>query len=332
MKILCISDPTTHPEEDSTVELYNLFADHDDFEMFHLPASGVSDSEQIMVARLESALPYSEFLTLDAKANSKMSYEDFDLAFIRADKPYPDCFLENLSQHESALPFVNSPTGMLECDDNAFLSSIANDFLPAHCFSRDTEEVTNFLETHSYQVVAKRNSGYGGKWVYKISTQGNQYQVDSISDGTKVFSSPKAVLEYLFSLDNEPYMFQEFLNNVHLGDKRVLVVDGEIYGAYLRKASEDGWINNMTTGGNATRSEIEPFEQKVVEATWPHFQNHGIRTLGYDFLTGNNGQPILSEVNAASIGGYGRLEKLSGTTVYRKLLSQLLNERTCTSS
>jgi hypothetical protein len=64
-----------------------------------------------------------------------------------------------------------------------------------------------------------------------------------------------------------------------------------------------------------------------VEQTCQHFHERGIATLGYDFLIGNDGLPVLSEINAGNVGGYAHLDRVSDAGAVKKLISWILTLR-----
>jgi glutathione synthase len=172
----------------------------------------------------------------------------------------------------------------------------------------------------------KKNSSYGGKGVSRIWNNASVWLLEHSNGEKRSFSTPELLLETLFSEDSDPYEFVRFLKNVTHGDKRVIVVDGKILGGYLRCSSTGGWIQNITAGGTAHAAEVSEHEENVVAATWPEYACRGVRTLGYDFLLDDDGLTwILSEINAGNIGGYGRLEQLSGKPIYDQLFECLSN-------
>lgn len=323
MKLLCITDPTTHPEFDTTVELYNRLAEREDFSLFHTPADGINPSGRLRVCEVAAPIPYDKFLQLDQAARETAAIGDFDLVFSRADKPFPPDYLENLALFEKQVEFVNRPSGIIKVSQKDFFYRRVQGFTADWILTRDYDEVKQFFEKHG-EIVAKKSFSYGGRGVFRIRREGSSFGSDNINEGQKSYDSLEELVSYLFSLSEEPFEFVEFLTNSSAGDKRVLVVGGEILGAYLRKAASGSWVHNITSGGTHHRAELEEWEQHVVQKTWPEYEREGVNTLGYDFLQGDDGRWMLSEINAGNIGGYGRLEELSGKEVYAGLFEWLI--------
>lgn len=324
MKLLCITDPLTHPENDTTVVLYNRLAEDPRFELHHLGVSQVDMEDAIPAIRITAPLTFHDFRALANQPARVSRYGDFDLVYSRADKPYPPTFLSGLIKQENRVRFVARPSSVLACDVRTFYRAHAAAFLPPGLVTRSILEASEFIRATG-TVVAKRNRSYGGKAISRIWRQDTDYCLQHGNSDSVRANTVEALLESLFAADPEPYEFVRYLVNVTEGDKRILVVDAEIYGAFLRKAPEGSWINNITSGGTALAAQVTPGERMVIEATCGAYHERGLFTLGYDFLMNDSGDWTLSEINASgNIGGYNFLEQTSGTPVFPRHLDWLL--------
>ena len=323
MKLLCITDPLTHPPFDTTVELYNRLAADPRFELFHLDAHRFGTGSALPVTRVSRPLAFAEFLALAEWPTIPAAFAEFDLVISRTDKPYPPGHLEALIRHENDTRFVARPSSVRDCDDRVFCRSVAARFMPPGILTRSREEAGEFIRSHG-KVVAKRNRSYGGKGVAKLWCEGIRWLVEHPRGVRREHDTLEGLLEPLFASDPEPFEFVRYLERVTAGDKRVLVVDGEIYGGFLRVATDGGWINNLTSGGAAHPAAVTPREEAIVLATCRRYHERGLYALGYDFLLGDSGEWTLSEINASgNIAGYGELERTSGLPVYRRFLDWL---------
>ena len=116
-----------------------------------------------------------------------------------------------------------------------------------------------------------------------------------------------------------------YLSRVNQGDKRIVVVDGEIYGAFLRRSKTGHWVNNVSGDGECVLAEISDFEKDAIADTMGAYQERGLHTLGYDFLQDDNGIWRISEINARNIGGFARLEELTQTPVMECFIDWLIS-------
>lgn len=316
IKILCITDPSTHPPFDTTVELYCRLAADPRFSLYHTDPNAIAEcrgrnSNSVRARGADSVQTYGDFAALSVNDTHSLPITEFDLIFHRADRPFPQNYLEQLSAWEKSAPMVNSPSGILKAGNRQFVALNFGQFMPTHVVTRDPIAVESFI-MQQRDVIAKQNSSYGGKGISRILAKKDSFQLLRSSGARSEFESVHELLHLLFSEDSEPFEFVRFLRNVVYGDKRVLVIDGEIIGAYLRLSQDSGWINNISQGGRCERCAVGESEQNCVAATWPLYATLGIRTLGYDFLMNDDSNWILSEVNAGNVGGYNRLQGLYG--------------------
>ena len=108
------------------------------------------------------------------------------------------------------------------------------------------------------------------------------------------------------------------MKNVGQGDKRIVVINGEIVGSALRLPPKGGWICNSSQGGNAHYAKADEREQWIVEQLNQALLPRGIAMYGVDTLVDDDGQRILSEVNTLSIGGVKQMAALSGKPLVKK--------------
>ena len=63
-------------------------------------------------------------------------------------------------------------------------------------------------------------------------------------------------MKIFLELNNEPFIIQQFIPKVKEGDKRIILIDGEIAGA-INRLPQDGEIrSNMHVGGLPAKTEI----------------------------------------------------------------------------
>jgi glutathione synthase/RimK-type ligase-like ATP-grasp enzyme len=325
VRLLCITDPLTHTAGDATVALYNRLAEDRRFEFYHLEVSRVASDSELPVLRMTARRSFQEFRALAEHPTEPARFTDFDLVFSRADKPYPPAFLPTLIRHEGDTRFVARPSSVLECDVRTFYRSRLAHLLPPGLITRSIADACAFIRATGI-VVAKRNRSYGGKGVARIRPEGASWALDRGAGDTRSLACLEDLVDSLFASDSEPFEFVRYLPNVTAGDRRVLVVEGEIYGAILRVASDGSWINNLTSGGKALPAEVTESDREVIEESYGMYHERGLYTLGYDFLQDDAGRWTLSEINASgNIGGYRSLEETSGLPVFDRLLDWLLD-------
>ena len=253
-----------------------------------------------------------------------VNLENIDLVFCRTLKPFPPSYLDELGQWETWTKFVNSPTQKQKQLKSEFLLQVAADYIPDTLVTRDPAIALAFLEQFQ-TIVAKQANSTGGKGVFKIWYETGSFKVDNVVRGTQTYDSFGAVMQSLQSGQTEPLQFCRFLQRIDAGDKRVVVVDGEIYGSYLRRSKRGHWVNNVSVDGECTLAKVSAIEREAIERTVPHYQALGLHTLGYDFLLDDDGTWRISEINVGNIGGFARLELLTGNPVMARLINWLID-------
>ncbi len=327
MKLLSICDPTRYssPPLDVPTFYQRLSADPR-VEFFHLPTPTVFAGQLPTVAAVPSsgALTYSEFLALGDRPPVNLSLEDIDVVFCRTLKPFPPGYLDRLSDWETWTRFVNSPSHKRQQLKSDFLLHVADGYIPETIVTADTISALAFFEQFQ-TIVAKQANSTGGKGVFKIWYEGGNFHVDNAVAGKRTFPDFAAVMVYLQTGQTEPLQFCRFLQRTDAGDKRVVVVDGEIYGSYLRRSKRGHWVNNVSIDGECTLADISAEEVEAIQQTVKHYQALGLHTLGYDFLMDDDGTWRISEINAGNIGGFARLELLTGQPVMSRFTDWLID-------
>ena len=102
-----------------------------------------------------------------------------------------------------------------------------------------------------------------------------------------------------------------YLKNVSQGDRRILIVGGEILGASLRLPRQGSWLCNVSQGGKLVANTPIDEEHKIIEMISPNLLDKGILLFGADTLVNDEGERVLSEINTISIGGFPQAETLT---------------------
>ena len=326
---LIISNPQSYCDRSGDVPIfYRYLAQDTRINLFHLNTNQVLaneiNSDITWVTEVQGDLSYEQFLKLNKCQRKPYFLKQFDLAFCRTLKPFPNSYLERLSNWEQYLLFVNSPSYKQEQITADFLLKIAQDWIPETIVTRDEQTVFAFWSKHQ-TIIAKQANSCGGRGVYKIWYENNLFQIDNFNQGQYSFDKFAQVINYLKAKTKEPIQFVRYLKQVKQGDKRIVVVDGEIYGAYLRRSQSGHWVNNVSSDGECILAEITDAERQAIAHTVGAYQARGLHTLGYDFLLDDDGVWRISEINAGNIGGFARLEQLTQTPVMPRFVDWLIS-------
>jgi glutathione synthase/RimK-type ligase-like ATP-grasp enzyme len=323
IKVLCITEPSTHPENDATVHFYRELAHRPTFRAFHTSPAEILGGDSPLVTELSGPLPYLEFLTLNEQLTSSLPIDFFDVVIDRADKPLPPDYYRRLSELEGRTQFINRPSAVEYAGSKGALLEFAAGHTVDSLFTRDIAHTASFLQQHG-TVVIKQNYNQGGKGVFKVWQQEGRTFVDHVDSGTTSYDSIEAAIEAVFQSDTDAFLICRFVKNIEAGDKRVIVLDGEVVGAYLRRSLRPGgWLHNTSSGGQPTQTEVSPQEIDIINQTYPKLRARGLFFVGYDFLSDGERGTVLSEINCANLGGLNLARDLGYPHIFDVLFEWL---------
>jgi len=136
--------------------------------------------------------------------------------------------------------------------------------------------------------------GNAGKAVFKISRDG---------------ANLAALIELFNATYREPHVLQLFLPEVAEGDKRIILVDGEVAGGINRRPAKGDIRSNLAAGGTAEASELTETEREICAAMAPELKRRGLLFVGIDVIGGK----WLTEINVTSPTGIVSLDQFNGT-------------------
>ena len=220
---------------------------------------------------------------------------DIDVVWMRQDPPFDLSYitathlLERI-QHETLV--ANDPASVRNAPEKLFVLDYAR-FMPPTMITRSLGATRKFLEQHG-EIVIKPLHGNGGKAIFKIG-----------SDGANLSS----LMEMFNTGYVEPHMVQAFLPSVAAGDKRIVLVDGEVAGALNRIPGEGEIRSNLAVGGTAAKTELTPRELEICAAMGPELKKRGLIFVGIDVIGGE----WLTEINVTSPTGIVAIDRFNGT-------------------
>lgn len=222
---------------------------------------------------------------------------DADVVLMRQDPPFDLGYITAthlLERLEGETLVVNDPRSVRNAPEKVYVLDYAR-FMPPTLITRSAEDVRAFQrDLGTVPVVVKPLHGNGGKAVFKIEADGGNLS---------------ALAELFGQVWPEPFMVQQFLPEVAEGDKRIVLVDGEVLGAINRKPGEGEFRSNLAVGGYAEKSGLTDREAEICAALGPELKARGLIFVGIDVIGGK----WLTEINVTSPTGLVAIEKFDGT-------------------
>lgn len=242
------------------------------------------------------------------------TYDVADVIWLRLPPPADKGFFSALARATSGAAdpvCINHPNGILETGSKSFLHHFPSLTAPVRRLVTP-DDVRSFAAEHP--IVLKPLDEYGGRGLVKI--------MNGIAEAAGRQMPLEEWLEQAEAeIRTERYLGMKYLKNVHLGDKRILVVNGRILGASNRLPAAGEWLCNVARGGTSVAAEVSPEERSMVAEVAPVLLDKGVVIFGVDTLTDDDGRRVLSELNTNSIGGFPQAEMQSG----RPVLQQTIN-------
>lgn len=322
-KILILTDHLTHTKENSFYALTNELQKHSLVDQLDIASRGNTanhdffyalNSYELNVASPTKKIKFKQSGKQFTKHTQTRSLVDYDFIFLRLPRPIPLGFFHFLGRFFDEKHIINRPSGIAETSNKSFLLQVQH-LCPPIKLCRTMTDIQQFQQ--QFPIVLKPLEDYGGKGIVKV-------QDDFIYHGKEMQALFTYEQELQKQFDRGGYLAMRFMKNVGQGDKRVLVVNGNIIGASLRLPPKDSWICNAAQGGSSHQAIADEQEQWIAEELHKILAPKGIGIFGMDTLVDDNGKRILSEVNTLSIGGIKQIQKQSKTPIVKRTADELM--------
>jgi glutathione synthase len=220
---------------------------------------------------------------------------DIDVVLMRQDPPFDLGYITAthlLERIRGQTLVVNDPASVRNAPEKLWVLDFAR-FMPPTTLTRSITVARNFLAKHG-DAVLKPLHGNAGKAVFKIERDG---------------ANLAALMEMFNATYREPHVLQAFVPEISDGDKRIVLVDGEVAGAINRRPGSGEIRSNLAAGGSAEATELTDGEREICAALGPELKRRGLLFVGIDVIGGR----WLTEINVTSPTGIVAIDKFNGT-------------------
>tara|TARA_B100002019_G_scaffold289870_1_gene306396 strand:- start:578 stop:1498 length:921 start_codon:yes stop_codon:yes gene_type:complete len=222
--------------------------------------------------------------------------DEYDIVLMRQDPPFDMSYITAthlLETIQDKTLILNNPFYVRNCPEKIFVNKYMK-YMPHTLITRNISEIIKFRDKHE-KIIIKPLYGNGGANVF-------------YSDGAdRNFGS---IIENFLELNSEPFIIQQFIPKVKEGDKRIILIDGEIAGA-INRLPQDGEIrSNMHVGGLPAKTEITEGDAKICNAISQDLKDFGLFFAGIDIIDN-----LITEINVTSPTGIREILQLSGIDV-----------------
>ena len=221
--------------------------------------------------------------------------KDVDVVLMRQDPPFDLGYITAthlLERIQDETLVINDPAAVRNAPEKVWVLDFAR-FMPPTMLTRSLGASRHFIAEHG-DCVLKPLHGNAGKAVFKIGRDG---------------ANLAALLELFNATYREPHVLQAFVPEVADGDKRIILVDGEVTGAINRKPATGEIRSNLAAGGSAEAAELTETEREICDALKPELKKRGLLFVGIDVIGGR----WLTEINVTSPTGIVAVDRFNGT-------------------
>ena len=237
---------------------------------------------------------------------SVASLAEMDAILMRVDPPVTMdyvslCQLLETAERRGTL-VVNSPRALRSLNEK-LTALVFYDLMPPTLVTNSREKIELFLETYN-EIVIKPIHGMGGAGIFLLGQKDPNRNV---------------ILETL-TAKNQILMAQLFLPEIVDGDRRVLVVHGEVVPHTLaRIPQKDEFRGNLAAGGKGVVMPIQRHELAMAQRIAKWLAKRGVLFAGLDII-GN----YLTEINITSPTCVREIEAESNYGIAHTFLDQLM--------
>ena len=309
MDILFIADPLAgfKTYKDTTYSMMREAARRG-HRLFHTLSAELSVQNGIVYA---AAAPF-EFLGakddhdhvwFEASRPVQTALTEFGAVVMRTDPPFDMQYLYatqllTLAESQGAKVF-NSGQAMRDFNEKLAILNFSQFTAPTLVSTR-AAGVCTFLAEHG-DIIVKPLDGMGGMGIFRL---------------TEKDPNIGSILETLMHLDTRTIMAQRYIPDIVKGDKRVLVIGGEVVPYALARIPQNGETRgNLAAGGRGVAQELSARDREIAETLAPELKRRGILLAGLDIIG-----ECLTEVNVTSPTGFQEISKQKGWDVAARFI------------
>ena len=231
---------------------------------------------------------------------------DFNAVLMRTDPPVDTDYL--LATHllgiaeQNGARVLNKPAALRDFNEKLAILNFPA-YLAPTLVAAQAVEIEAFLIEHG-DIIVKPLTEMGGAGIFRLTT----------ADPNR-----NAILETLTHRARRAIMAQRYLPEIAEGDKRILLIDGEVVPWALARIPQPGETRgNLAAGGTARAQPLSARDREIADAIVPWARAHGIFLAGLDVIG-----ECLTEINVTSPTGFQEITAQTGHDVAAQFVAAL---------
>jgi glutathione synthase len=194
---------------------------------------------------------------------------------------------------------INDPHGLREATEKLYALNFP-EIIPPAIVTSNIDRLKEFMDEQGGEMILKPLEGAGGRGVLYLNRKDRNLN---------------ALLELATIEGTVPVMGQRYLPEIRVGDKRVLVLNGEPIGALLRVPREDDNRANIHAGGTSAPGRITARDREICGVLAEPFRELGLYFVGLDVIGG-----FVTEINVTSPTCVQEINAFDGVRLEAKIV------------
>ncbi len=232
--------------------------------------------------------------------------QQFDAVLMRKDPPFDmeyvySTYLLELAETQGARVF-NRPRAIRDNNEKMAIARFPR-YTPPTLITRQENLIRDFLAEHG-DIILKPLDGMGGASVFRVHANDHNVGV---------------IIEMLTHYGRRTIMAQRYIPEIRDGDKRILVIGGEVVPYSLARIPRQGETRgNLAAGGIGVARELSARDREIATALAPELNAQGLLLVGLDVIG-----DYLTEVNVTSPTCFQEIAEQTGFNVAGMMLDAL---------
>ena len=231
---------------------------------------------------------------------------DFSATLMRKDPPFDLEYVTSTWLLSEAVRggarVYNAPDAIRDHNEKLAIAEFAR-FTAPTLVARAMEDLQRFIAEHR-DVVLKRLDGMGGHGVFRVRHDDPNRNV---------------IVETVSELGSRTVMAQRYIPDITEGDKRVLLIDGQVVPHCLARIPKAGELRgNLAAGARGVAQPVTKRHREIGEALGPVLAKRGLLLVGLDVIGDK-----LTEVNVTSPTCFREIQDQTGFDVSGMFLEAL---------
>ncbi|HVK95243.1 MAG TPA: glutathione synthase [Noviherbaspirillum sp.] len=241
-----------------------------------------------------------------AEPAQAMQLNEFDAVKVRKDPPFDMeyvylTYLLEAAERQGARVF-NRPGAIRSHNEKLAIAEFPQ-FISPTLVTSEVARIRAFHHVHK-DIILKPLDGMGGVGIFRVK-----------EDGLNLGS----IIETLTANGAHTIMVQRFIPEIVQGDKRVLLIGGEVVPYCLARIPQGGEVRgNLAVGGLGVAQPISARDREIAEALAPLLLTRGLLLVGLDII-GN----CMTEINVTSPTCFQEIAQQTGFDVAGMFLDAL---------